>query len=50
MRDALAVFRGTFRFSRRFPRCILPLLLAWCGYAAVTLWPNLRSYIYITIF
>ncbi len=38
MRDALAVFRGTFRFFRRFPRCILPLLLAWCGYAAVTLW------------
>ena len=38
MKDALMVFRGALRCFRRFPCCILPLLLAWCGYAAVTLW------------
>ena len=38
LKKAMSVFRGSLRFFRKHPKCIIPLLVVWCIYAGITLW------------
>lgn len=38
LKKAMSVFRSALRFFKRYPKCIIPLLVVWCIYASITLW------------